>query len=125
MPYTGLIDFKESHVLIVLVILIVIPVLVGAYVYRDAGRRQMNAAFWTVVAFLAPFLTGFLIYLIVRVSHKVLKCPSCGAAVTDQYVVCPKCGEKLKSVCPHCGFPTEADWRVCPKCAVSIEERTC
>lgn len=105
-----------------LVILIVIPVLIGVYVYRDAVQRDMNAALWTLVAILAPAFIGFIIYLLVRASYSDLKCPSCAAQVNEQYTVCPKCGAKLKASCPNCRFPIDQDWSVCPKCATPLAE---
>lgn len=99
-----------------------IPIIIGVYVYRDATRRNMNATLWALVAALAPTLIGFIIYLLVRGSHSDLSCPGCAAPVTEQYVVCPKCGSKLKASCPGCGFPAEPDWTVCPKCAAPLPE---
>ena len=49
----------------IFVIAMVIPVLIGVYVYRDASDRGMNAVLWTLVAVLAPSLIGFIIYLLV------------------------------------------------------------
>lgn len=107
-------------VLIYLMILLVIPVLVGVYVYRDAKRRGMNAALWTLVVVLAPMLIGFIIYLIVRGSYSDLMCPRCGTAVNEQYVVCPKCGVRLRPTCPDCKMPVEPGWKVCPRCAAEL-----
>ena len=45
----------------VLLVLLLIPILIGVYVYRDAKRRQMNAVVWTLVAMLAPTFIGFII----------------------------------------------------------------
>ena len=100
-----------------MIIVILLPLLIGVYVYRDAKRRGMNAALWTLIAILAPSLIGFIIYLLVRGNYSNLKCPRCDAMVTEQYVVCPKCGAKLKPSCPNCSAPVEPDWTVCPKCA--------
>lgn len=100
-----------------MIIVALLPLLVGVYVYRDAKRRGMNAALWTLIAILAPSLIGFIIYLLVRGNYSNLKCPRCAATVTEQYVVCPKCGAKLKPSCPNCSAPVEPDWTVCPKCA--------
>lgn len=102
---------------ILMIIVILLPLLIGVYVYRDAKRRGMNAALWTLIAILAPSLIGFIIYLLVRGNYSNLKCPRCDATVTEQYVVCPKCGAKLKPSCPNCSTPVEPDWTVCPKCA--------
>ena len=103
--------------LILMIIVVLLPILIGIYVYRDAKRRGMNAALWTVIAVLAPSLIGFIIYLLVRGNYSNLKCPCCNTTVTEQYVVCPKCGAKLRPSCPNCSIPVELDWTVCPKCA--------
>ena len=52
--------------LVVLAALLTIPVMIGVYVCRDAKRRGMNAALWTLIAVAAPALIGFIIYLLVR-----------------------------------------------------------
>lgn len=115
-------SFAIIPLLIVLSIIIIIPILICIYVYRDASRRGMNAILWTLIAALAPALVGFIIYLLVRSGYSDLQCPACMAPVTEQYMVCPKCGARLKASCPSCGFPAEPDWTVCPKCATSLPE---
>ena len=107
--------------LVVLVALLTIPVMIGVYVYRDAKRRGMNAMAWTLIAVVAPALIGFIIYLLVRGNPPDLQCPQCAEPVTEQYVICPHCGAKLRPACPNCSFPVEADWKVCPKCAAPLE----
>ena len=94
--------FAAVNLLLVISIFTFLPILVGVYVYRDAKRRNMNAPLWTIIAILAPSLIGFIIYLLVRGNYSNLKCPRCDATVTEQYVVCPKCGAKLKPSCPNC-----------------------
>ena len=93
--------FAAVNLLLVISIFAFLPILVGVYVYRDAKRRKMNAPLWTIIAILAPSLIGFIIYLLVRGNYSNLKCPRCDATVTEQYVVCPKCGAKLKPSCPN------------------------
>ena len=105
-----------------MIIVVMLPLLIGVYVYRDAKRRGMNAALWTLIAILAPSLIGFIIYLLVRGNYSNLKCPRCDATVTEQYVVCPKCGAQLKPSCPTCSTPVEPDWTVCPRCAQPLPE---
>ena len=99
--------------LVVLVALLTIPIMIGVYVYRDAKRRGMNAMAWTLIAVVAPALIGFIIYLLVRGNSPDLQCPQCAEPVTEQYVICPHCGAKLRPACPNCSFPVEADWKVC------------
>ena len=112
--------FAAVNLLLVISIFAFLPIFVGVYVYRDAKRRNMNALLWTIIAILAPSLIGFIIYLLVRGNYSNLKCPRCDATVTEQYVVCPKCGAKLKPSCPNCSTPVELDWAVCPKCAQQL-----
>ena len=115
--------FVGSIVLLVyLAFLIGIPILVGVYVFRDARRRGMNAALWTLIAVLVPMLAGFIIYLLVRGSYPDLKCPQCGAPVRETYVSCPQCGARLKASCPNCSAPVEPDWKVCPRCASPLSQ---
>lgn len=114
--------FASFNLLLVMSIFLLLPILIGVYVYRDAKRRNMNAPLWTIIAILAPSLIGFIIYLLVRGNYSNLKCPRCDATVTEQYVVCPKCGAKLKPNCPNCSTPVEPDWTVCPKCAQPLPE---
>lgn len=111
-----------ANMLIVMSVVILIPVLVGVYVYRDSKRRGMNAVLWTLVAVIAPSLIGFIIYLLVRGNYSNLRCPQCDTPVNDQYVVCPKCGAKLRPTCPNCSAPTEPGWKVCPRCAQPLPE---
>ena len=105
-----------------LAILIVVPILVGVYVFRDASRRGMNAALWTLIAVLVPILVGFIIYLLVRGNYPDLKCPQCGTPVRETYMSCPQCGARLKASCPSCSAPVEPDWKVCPRCASPLSQ---
>lgn len=112
---------KLSLMMILYVLLLMaIPLVVGTYVYQDSRKRRMNPVLWTLVALLVPMLVGFVIYLLARVGHSDVRCPNCGTAVKEIYVVCPNCGVKLKPVCSHCEQPVEAGWKVCPYCAKTL-----
>lgn len=108
-------------ILVVLIALLTVPVLIGVYVYRDSRRRGMNAVLWTLIAVVAPALTGFIIYLLIRGNYSDLRCPQCDEPVTEQYTVCPHCGAKLRPACPNCSFPVEPDWSVCPRCSTPLD----
>lgn len=109
-------------VMIVLLLIISLPFIVGFFVYRDAKQRDMNAILWAFVAALAPAFIGLIVYLLVRGTYANLRCPQCNAPVTEAYVVCPKCGTKLRPSCPNCKAPVEPDWKVCPRCTTSLPE---
>ena len=110
------------NLILLLSIIFIVPILIGVYVYRDAKRRGMNALVWTLIALFAPSLIGFIIYLLVRNSYSDLECPRCQTTIKDEYVLCPKCGAKLRPFCPNCSAPVEPDWKVCPRCASPLEE---
>lgn len=108
--------------LLLFIAFLLIAVLIGVYVYRDAKNREMNAPLWTLIALLAPSLIGFIIYLLVRGSHARLLCPACSAKVTETYTVCPNCGAKLKPNCPNCKSAADPSWKVCPYCTQPLPE---
>ena len=108
--------------LFVMLLVLAVPVIIGVYVYRDAKRRGMNEILWALAAALVPSFIGLLIYLIVRGNYSDLRCPRCETPVTEQYVVCPKCGAKLRPACPNCATPVEQDWKLCPKCTQPLTE---
>lgn len=110
--------------LIVLLFSVGVTAAICIYVYRDAKRRDMSPALWTIVTWLTPGYIGFIIYLIVRNSREItsLKCPSCGSNVNKSYFVCPYCSEQLKAKCTSCGNVLEAGWETCPFCGDHIAE---
>ena len=108
--------------LVLLGVGLALPITIGVYVYRDATRRGMNAAMWTLIALLAPSLIGFIIYLLIRGSYSDLECPNCKTPIKEDYVRCPKCGSKLRPSCPNCSAPVETDWTVCPRCATELPQ---
>ncbi len=115
---------RISFVMILYVLLLmVIPLVVGTYVYQDSRKRGMNPLLWTLVALLVPALIGFVIYLLARVGYSNETCPRCQTVVKESYVVCPNCGVKLKPTCPYCDQPVELGWKVCPYCAKALPER--
>ena len=101
-------------VMIVLALIIMLPFIVGFFVYRDAKVRNMNAILWALVAALAPAFIGLIVYLLVRGDYMNLRCPQCSTPVMETYVACPTCGAKLRPSCPNCRAPVEPDWKVCP-----------
>ena len=107
---------------ILISLILLIPVMVGVYVYKDAKKRGMNAVLWTLIVLLTPFLIGLVIYLLVRGNYPDLRCPQCGEPIREKYISCPSCGAKLKKTCPSCASPVEPQWKVCPYCGQSLPE---
>ena len=107
---------------LVLILIVLLPFVVGFFVYRDTKQRDMNAILWAIVAAVAPAFIGLIVYLLVRGNYTNLRCPQCNTPVMDTYVVCPECGTKLRPSCPNCKVPVEPDWKVCPRCATPLPE---
>jgi len=50
-------------------------------------------------------------------------CPGCGAAVTNDFKVCPRCAHRLSSGCHKCGRGLQPDWDYCPYCAATAHKK--
>ena len=109
---------------ILISLIFVIPILVAVYVYRDAGKRGMNAVLWMLIAFLTPSLLGFIIYLLVRNNYSDLTCPNCNTRVEESFIVCPNCRTQLRPTCSYCAAPIQTGWNACPHCGQPLSEHS-
>jgi RNA polymerase subunit RPABC4/transcription elongation factor Spt4 len=92
------------------------------YVYRDAKRRDMNAALWTLlVLILSPayFFIGLIIYLLVR-EPLPYTCPQCASTVNARFNFCPHCKYNLRPACPQCQREVGDHDKFCPYCATEL-----
>jgi magnesium-transporting ATPase (P-type) len=92
------------------------------YVYRDAKRRGMNGALWTLlVLILAPMylFIGLVIYLLVR-DPLPYTCPQCAATVSAKFNFCPSCKYNLHPACPQCQQEVSDTDKFCPYCATEL-----
>lgn len=108
------------YLIFVVALFLVLPILIGVYVYRDANSRGMNAALWTLIAALAPSGIGLIIYLVVRSDYNSFECPNCKAPILEEYSSCPKCGTSLKAKCTNCGKAIASDWQNCAHCGEPV-----
>ncbi len=112
-----------SIIIMIVILCVVLPSVIGNYVYKDAKRRNMNSVLWMLLSVFAPGFIGLIIYLIVRSDRALLSCPKCGKNVSENFAVCPGCGFSLKNTtCPTCGRSLEHDWNICPSCANPVPE---
>lgn len=89
-----------------------------AYVNRDAARRGMNSALWTilVIIFVPTWgLVGFIIYLLMR-EPLPYPCPQCAASVSARFNFCPNCKCNLQPSCPQCKREVAELDKFCPYC---------
>lgn len=103
--------------LMAVIFIVIIPLLIGIMVYRDAKSRGMDAMVWALVAVLIPGFIGLIIYLIMRKDFGNLRCARCNNLVSADFLACPYCGNDLKGRCPNCSRPVEPDYKICPNCA--------
>lgn len=124
-------DFHDEPVLaylsiagIVTAVSLVLSVFIflTGYVNRDAKRRGMNSALWTlfVIIFMPSFaFLGFLVYLLMR-EPLPYPCPQCGKSVGARFNFCPNCKCNLHPSCPSCKREVVETDKFCPYCAQEL-----
>lgn len=97
-------------------------ILMLGYVYRDAQRRGMSPALWTVlVLILSPayLLIGLIIYLLVR-EPLPFTCPQCASVVSARFNFCPNCKYNLHPACPKCQHEVSDTDKFCAYCGTDL-----
>jgi hypothetical protein len=89
------------------------------YVNRDARRRGMSAALWTLLVIFVPNAIGFILYFVTR-SPVVTACPGCQAEVRAGTRYCPRCGRLLRPGCAGCGHALGGDEAFCVNCGRAV-----
>ena len=92
------------------------------YVNRDAKRRGMNAALWTILCIIlmpAYMALGFIIYFLAR-DPLPYTCPKCGAMVGPRFNFCPTCRCDLHPSCPNCKREVVENDKFCPFCGHNL-----
>jgi RNA polymerase subunit RPABC4/transcription elongation factor Spt4 len=92
--------------------------LVG-YINRDAKRRGMSPALWTIVALVIPNALGIILYFVLRQPLQST-CPQCGNVVQPGFNFCPRCSYKVGRSCPQCQRVVGVNDVYCPYCGVPI-----
>jgi ABC-type Fe3+ transport system permease subunit len=102
--------------------LMVIMIFMIAYVNRDAARRGMNSALWTLlVLILTPssLIIGFVIYFLMR-EPLPYPCPQCSTTVSARFNFCPNCKCNLQPACPQCKREVAELDKFCPYCSFEL-----
>jgi hypothetical protein len=97
-----------------------------AYVNRDASRRGMNSALWTlmVIIFLPTWgLIGLIVYLLMR-EPLPYPCPECATTVNARFNFCPNCKCNLHPACPQCKREVGELDKFCPHCGNDLKAAT-
>lgn len=115
--------FSLIGVIVLVGIFLSIFILTLGYVYRDAKRRGMNGALWTLlVLILAPMylFIGLVIYLLIR-EPLPYTCPQCSATVSARFNFCPNCKCNLHPACPQCQQEVTDTDKFCPFCGTQLK----
>jgi len=89
-----------------------------AYVNRDAYRRGMNAALWTLLTLILipeTLIMGHVIYFLMR-EPLPYPCPQCSASVSARFNFCPNCKCNLQPSCSNCKREVAELDKFCPYC---------
>ena len=106
--------------LVVFGLIIIVPVIIGILVWKDAERRGLNKV-WALAAALIPNFLGLIAYLIVASQQKPkAQCPECKNTVEQGYHNCPHCGYKFQGTCPQCNREISPEWKLCPHCGQQL-----
>jgi hypothetical protein len=150
-PFQSVTSFFQSSTWDFIVLLLYFFVLVvwlacAYWVFKDA-RRRIDDTIVLIVAALTGLVfgpVGALVYAIVRppeylddVRERELeirmmeqrlaseeRCPFCRTPTREDYLVCPTCGRRLRTVCDSCRRPVDPHWRVCPYCEADFQGGT-
>ncbi len=90
---------------IVPIVTLIVGILLGIWVYRDAESRGMSGALWLIIVLIGS-IVGLIIYLVVRKDKTgpppppppapmTRVCPSCGRVVAPGAKFCPSCGKAI------------------------------
>src|SRR5262249_56766425 len=94
-------------------------ILLGGYVYRDAGRRGMRPVLWLLLVLFIPNFIGAVLYFLLRHPLPVC-CPQCGTAVRHGASYCPKCGFQVVAGCPYCPRALSPGDAYCSYCGQAV-----
>ncbi len=78
-----------------LICMILTLISLGAWVYRDAKNRGLNAAMWTAIVMLVPNLIGLIIYFLVGRKQVIVKCDKCNSDIPQGSKYCSCCGNEI------------------------------
>lgn len=116
--YYGMMGGFIGVIIGAVIVSLVISVALMVWVYRDSQKRNMNAAVWLLIVFVAG-CCGCVIYLMVRepmqpqaplyqqtpgpppqrapaTTGSQIFCPSCGIPLSTDATFCTGCGSKIR-----------------------------
>lgn len=87
------------------------------WVYRDADRKNNNAALWGLMVLITNII-GLIIYTMYKQNNRI--CDKCGSLQDKDNVYCTVCGTQINRVCPNCHSIIDKKDHYCSKCGEKI-----
>lgn len=115
-PYAE--NILEAIGFILMLIFAVYWIGLALWVYKDASKKQANAALWGLLVLLTN-LVGLIIYTMVKQSNRL--CPECGAMQGRENIYCIKCGNKVNNLCGKCNNIVNRSDVYCSICGSKLE----
>jgi hypothetical protein len=126
-PFTGVPPKWASLALFGIVTALGIPIaclmFLFGYINRDANRRGMHSALWTLLAIFVPYLIGVIIYFLLR-EPLPFSCARCGGSASARFNYCPSCGYSFHPTCPQCKNEVCEGDRFCAHCSHTLAGAT-
>jgi H+/Cl- antiporter ClcA len=88
--------------IVIIIIVFIVWIAVGLWVYKDAKQRNESAILWFVIVIVAGLL-GILLWFVFR--------PPIGGRKTTPQRICPNCGREIPfdaNLCSYCGKKFES-----------------
>lgn len=124
---------------ILYLIIFIIWIVVGIWVYKDAERRGKSGGLWFIIIIFLG-LIGIIIWLLIRPPiggyptqqpSQSRMCPNCGRPIPMDAKICPYCGKNFQAFisaqqqptikyCPQCGFKNKMDAKFCEDCGSQL-----
>jgi hypothetical protein len=94
----------------------------GLWIYKDAGKRNLNASLWGLLVLITN-LVGLFVYLIYIQNN--LTCIKCGTLQSKYNVFCSSCGTRVNDNCSSCGAIINKRENYCSRCGSKSEMERC
>lgn len=94
-------------------------VLVAFWVYRDASKRNLNAALWGLLILITN-LVGLIVYTIYKQNNQT--CHKCGSLQNKQNTFCSYCGTRINESCEKCGTIVAKHDIFCVRCGTKLSK---
>ena len=112
-----LFGFGITMCLVIILIPLIIAILVGIWIYKDAEKRGKSGALWLILLIVMSLLFSFIGFVLILIIWLVVRPPIGGEPGRAQQ---PGANDRM---CPSCGRPIPLDAQVCPYCGKDFRQK--